>query len=106
MQLPPLAIHNRRLPTSLHLICAGTNGNHELQIETNHKELPIPLVSGFHSTTSGMTFSVNEYDDVIEIDINMRDRMDTVELSCVSQQSKITAKFLLTSGTIVIMCIY
>ena len=99
IQLPTKAVYNARSPAPIQLICAGTNGNLELQIETDHEDLPLPLNPGLHYTTNGMEILVNAFVNGIFIDINMEGLLDRIEFSCVSLQSKAIATFLITTGT-------
>ena len=98
IQLPMMAIYNARQPAPIQLICVGTNGNLELQIETDHEDLPLPLNPGLHYTTNGMEILVTAFANGIFIDINMEGLLDHIEFSCVSLQSKAIATFLITIG--------
>ena len=98
IQLPTKAVYNTRPPAPIQLICIGTNGNLELQIETDHEDLPSPLNPGLHYTTNDMEILVTAFGNGIFIDINMEGLLDHIEFSCVSLQSKAIATFLITTG--------
>ena len=98
MQLPTKAVYNTRQNAPIQLICVGTNGNLELQIETDHEDLPSPLNPGLHYTTNGMEILVTAFGDGIFININMEGLLDHIEFSCVSTQSKAIGTFLITTG--------
>lgn len=91
------AIYNRQPSAPINLICAGTNRNRELQIETDHEDLPSPLDPGIYRTTDGMEILVSKFDHAVVINIDM-ESLNDLELSCKSQQSEAIITFLITSG--------
>ena len=105
IQLPKQAIYNLVFPVPVNLTCAGSDGKGKLQIETDHKDLPSPLNTGLHYTTGGSEISVSEFENAIEIIINMAPLnfeepsiMEPIEFSCISQRSNATATFSIITG--------
>lgn len=98
VQLPPVAVVNFRPPSTITLMCAGTE---RFTLASNHSVLPNPVIPGYYSEMEGgATFSVTAFNNLIVLMISNINELPSppISFNCTSQESSAVAKLFITQG--------
>ena len=98
VQLPPVAVINIQPPSTITLMCAGTE---RFKMVSSITTLPNPVVPGFYSESdSGSTNSVTAFDNLIVLTVdNIGELPSTpISINCTSLESSAVAKIFSTNG--------
>ena len=96
--LPPVAVVNFQPPSTLTLMCAGTE---RFTLASSNSLLPNPVVPGYYSNIEGGTsFSVATFNNLIVLTINNINELPSVieSYNCTSLESSTAAKLFSTNG--------
>ena len=105
--LPPLAVlNNPGIPSSLVVMCIGTEGNRQLELKSSSNPLPNPVVPGvYQSTFDSIIFNVVFYDGAIIVSLSNVGELPSFEsFNCTSLESSARTKLFVTSGKFVVVC--
>ena len=98
VQLPPVAVVNFQPPSTVTMMCAGTE---RFTMASTVSTLPNPVVPGFYSESDGgTTFSVTAFNNLIVLTVsNINDLPSTViSINCTSLESSAVVKVFFTNG--------
>ena len=103
VQLPPVAVVNYQPPSTVTLMCAGTD---RFRLTASNPVLPNPVVPGYYS--GGTTFSVAAFNNLIVLTIgNINGLPSTLEsFNCTSLESPAVAKLFYTDGKWLSIAVY
>ena len=107
--LPPVAVlNNPSIPSSLVVMCVGTEGNRLLELRSYSDPLPNPVVPGvYRSESNSTTFNVISYDSVVIVNISNVGELPSFEsFNCTSLESSATTKLFISNGKFVGMYMF
>ena len=97
--LPPVAVlNNPGIPSSLVVMCIGTESNRQLELRSSSDLLPNPVVAGVYQSDNTI-FNALSYDNAIVLNISRINGLPLVDISfnCTSLQSSAAAKLFVSS---------
>ena len=100
VQLPPVAVVNFQLPSTVTVMCTGTE---RFTMASSVSTLPNPVVPGFYSDESdgGVTFSVTAFNNLLVLTVNYINGglpNPAVSINCTSLESSAVTKIFFTDG--------
>ena len=104
--LPPVAVINVLPPSTLRLICTGTE---RFTLTSNIPILPNPVVPGYYrDSDGGLSFSVAAFNDLIVLTItDFTELPSTIQsFNCTSLESSAVARLFSTNGEQLSIVVY
>ena len=99
VQLPPVAVVNFQLPSTVTVMCTGTE---RFTMASSVSTLPNPVVPGFYSESDGgVRFSVTAFNNLLVLTVNYINGElpnPAVSINCTSLESSAVTKIFFTNG--------